>query len=436
MITQKILRIGLAACGLGLAFASRAQNPVTFQVDMNSQTAALTTNVYIRGGFNGWGTPDILTNNGAGIFSGTVSIAGTPGSVQQCKFFYYNPGETWEGGDNRQFILAGGEQTLPLTTWNVSDWPTPTNDVTFRVDMSAQILLGSWSPDGFIRVAGAFTGWGDGADLTNNPALSGSASNVYSMQLKVVGFPGATSEYKFRANGGWESPASTGGNNRVLTLAGGDQVLPLVFYNDASACDLLPQDTTVTFRLHITNGTTAIDGTVFNRATHEVKINGQFNNWNSGNWDLTLPAMVNAPMDSEYYEHTVVLPKGSTIRQTFKFGLSPQVGANIDNEAASGQDHVQYVRTLSDSYVMPIAEFGTNHAATRVESSFGDLKVGAPSGGTVPLTWLGRPCVTLQVRSSLTGGDWEDIPTSESEQSTNWPISTGSSQFFRLQKRP
>ena len=85
---------------------------------------------------------------------------------------------------------------------------------------------------------------------------------------------------------------------------------------------------------------------------------------------------------------------------------------------------------------MPYAEFGTNFAAIRVESSFGDLKVGVPSGDVVPVTWLGRPCVTLQVRSSLTGGSWLDIPTSEAEQSTNWPISTGSSQFFRLQKRP
>ena len=270
-------------------------------------------------------------------------------------------------------------------------------------------------------------------DLTNNPALSGNASNIYSTVVNLVDLPQAGFEYKFRENGNWESVAN---RSFKLLSTNGDIVLPAVFYNDASPCDLLPQDTMVTFRLHLTNGTTAIDGTVFNSATMFPKINGDFNNWNSGMWDFTLPDMSNNPLGSDYWEYTALVPKGKTLLQKFKFGFSPAVGANVDNEAGFQQDHGQYIRTLSAAYSMPHAEFGTNFAAIRVESSFGDLKVGVPSGDVVPVTWLGRPCVTLQVRSSLTGGSWLDIPTSEAEQSTNWPISTGSSQFFRLQKRP
>lgn len=415
--------------------------PVTFQVDMSSQPLA--QNVYIRGSFNGWGTGNQLAlSEVSGVYTGTVDIADSPGTVESCKFFYI-PGDKWEDAiNNRQFILAATPQTLPLTSFEVSDWPAPTNVVTFHVDMTAQVELGNFMPGDLgqtIRVAGGFTGWGDGADLTNNPAQSGNASNIYTAVLEVIGFPASALEYKFRLNGGWENPLSTGGNNRTLTLAGGDQVLPLVYYNDASICDLVLDDTTVTFSLRITNGTVATDGTVFDRATHSVRINGEFNNWNGGNWDLTLPTMNNVPLGSDNFEYATVIPKGRTLAQKFKFGIRDEVNnlpANVDNEAGFQQDHIQHIRTRETTYTMPYADFGTNFAAVRVESSFGELRIGAPVGGSVPITWLGRPCVTLQVRSSLTGGAWVDLPTTESAQSTNWPLSTGSRQFFRLQKRP
>ena len=85
---QRILGAGLAICAAGHSFA---QNPVFFQVDMTSQPSA--TNVYVRGGFNGWGTGNPLANNGSGVYTGTVDIAASPGSVQACKFFI-NPATT------------------------------------------------------------------------------------------------------------------------------------------------------------------------------------------------------------------------------------------------------------------------------------------------------------------------------------------------------
>src|SRR5689334_8354861 len=108
MIIQKTLRTVLVAGALGVALAAQGQNPVTFQVDMTSQPGA--TDVFIRGGFNGWGTPNQLTNNGSGVYTGTVDIAASPGSVQACKFFY-QPGDNWESISDRQFIIAGGAQT-------------------------------------------------------------------------------------------------------------------------------------------------------------------------------------------------------------------------------------------------------------------------------------------------------------------------------------
>lgn len=538
MIIPKSLRSGVGVSLLcGVAMALQAQNPVTFQIDMTAQSP---TSVFVRGSFNDWGNSQpawALTNNGSGIWSGTFDDTNAPGVVEACKFFY-QPGDVWENDPNRQFVLQNGGQTLPLTTFNANDWPTPlnnvtfqvdmshqvnqsafdpntgyvrvsggfngwgesidftnnpaaidsatniysqtlqiagfpgatpgnykfrapigdtwetisdrpsftltggdqtlplvywnnispftpTNPVTFQVDMTAQILTSAWTPGQPIRVAGAMTGWGDGVDLTNNPALSGNASNVYSQILPVVGNVGSTIEYKFRANFGWESPTSTGGNNRQFEIAGGAQVLPLVFYNDASVCDILQQDTTVTFVLHLTNGTTATDGTVYNGG-QGVYINGEFNGW--APWDIFLPQMVNNPIGSDYYEYTTLIPAGRTLAQKFKLSIG-----GADNEAGFGADHVQYIRTYANTYTMPAAEFGTNYASVRVEQSFGNLAIAAPSGGSLPITWLGRPCVTLQTKADLNTGLWTDLPATDSAQSTNWP-NTGT-KFFRLQKR-
>lgn len=534
-------RLCAAGLMLGAVASTRADTLVTFSVDMNAEANAILNNstVYVRGNFNNQDftllPAHAMTNDGAGTFWVTINITNAPGTLVPCKFYYNNPGDNWEDGANRQFILAAGAQTLPLTAWN-DKYPAPSQNVTFQVDMTAQVGLGNFVPGQPMRVSGVFTGWGDGADMTNNPALSGVATNIYSQTLPVSGFPGTTVdgykfranggwendpnrnfilaggdqvlplvyynnlapnvptnaitfqvdmtaqillgnftpgqfirvsgnmysptygdgvdltnnpaltgnasniystvigvianpganfEYKFRANGGWENPTSTGGNNRAFQVAGGSQVLPLVFYNDASPCDLLSEATSVTFVLRLTNGTTAVDGTVYD-GSQTVHINGEFNGW--APWDLLLPQMVNNPIGSDFYEHTTVLPAGATRAQKFKLSIG-----GADNEAPSFQDHIQYVRSSGATYTMPAAEFGTNYAAVRIEQPFGNLKVGAPSGGNIPVTWLGLPCVTLQTRASLTSGSWTDLPASDATSSTNWP-NTGS-QFFRLQKR-
>src|SRR5262249_54128437 len=151
--------------------------------------------------------------------------------------------------------------------------------------------------------------------------------------------------------------------NRNFTLAGGDQVLPLVYYSDYSLCDLLSQDTVVTFTLHLTNGTVATDGTVFD-GSQAVKINGEFNGW--ALWDALLPDMT--PIGGDLYQYTTLIPRGRGIAQNFKYSIG-----GPDNEAGYAVNHVQYIRTLASTFNFPTTEFGTNYAAIRVESSFGNL---------------------------------------------------------------
>lgn len=433
-----------------------SDNNVTFQVDMTAQVAigAYTHGQPIRvsGAFNSWGDGNDMTNNPAlsgvatNIFSCVITIAGSVGSQGGQYKFRANSG--WEndgvgagGAQNRNFTIAGGDQVLPVVYYNNIPPATPTNgNVTFRVDMTPQVLTGGFNNGtDEVRVSGGFNGWGNGDLLTNNPALPTVESNVYSVTLAITNFPNSAYSYKFRANGGWESAAIYGiGVNldRQFFLAGGDQVLPLVTYNDASLCDVLLEPTATTFVLQITNGTVGTDGTVFVKdppGTTRLFINGEFNGWQG--WNEFLPELVNNPAGSDFYEITIALPSGAPRAQKFKFGMLGATTSNLDNEAPTYADHISYIRTFGPTATMAVAQFGTNFSATRIQPSFGNLVAGPPTGGTIPITWLGGPCVTLQTRASLTTGSWVDHPATATLGSTNWP-NAGGAQMFRLQKRP
>lgn len=424
---------------VGAGVAAQAQNPVTFTVDMATEPTA--TSVYIRGEFNNWSTDNPLTNNGTGIWSTTINLPGGPGHLYACKYFY-TPGDVWESGNDRQFQLIGGAQTLPLTNkWNDKyEYPSNTLNVTFQVDMSVQVKSGSFiNGTHEVRVSGGYNGWGSGDLLTNNPAIVGNGSNIYSGTFSPTTFlvPLIEHQYnrfKFRANGGWEEPGVVnpyyGSNDRGFqTPAPGDQVLPLVFYSDASLCDVLLQETTVKFVLHLTNGTVTTTGHVFDRTNDTVHVNGEslLGSWQS--WDIFLPQLTNNPPGSDFYDQTFVIPSGRPRNQKVKYGIN-----GADNEAPMYDDHIQWIRSTNSTYTMPTVEFGTNYASVRVQQSFGDLKIGPPSGGSVAVTWLNCPCVTLQSRTNLTSAAWTDLPATDNASSTNVPLSTVE-QYFRLQKR-
>ncbi|MCX6922594.1 MAG: hypothetical protein NT154_05175, partial [Verrucomicrobia bacterium] len=352
--------------------------------------------------------------------------------------------DVWESpvstcGNNRTVTLVGGAQIVPVVYFNDDPPVLPNNNVTFQCDMTAQVVTHAFTngPDE-IRVSGSFNGWGNGDLLTNNPALYGNASNLYSAILTIGGVPGACQSYKFRSQGGWESPAASGGNNRTFQLAGGDQVLPLVYYNDASPCDLLQVDTQVTFLLQMTNGTTSADGSItFDRGVNHLYLNGEFLSWwswNTGFGGSEGPQyeLTNNPVGSDYFQQTFTIPSGRTLNMTYKYSID-----GYDNEAGFAQNHIRYVRTLSGvPYTMPTDRFGTNQGPLLVETSTSNLVIGAVSGGKIPVSWGGRQCVTLQTKPSLSGGVWTDLPATEGTSSTNWPISGNGPQFFRWKKAP
>jgi hypothetical protein len=429
---------------------------VTFQVDLAQQinTGAFvdgTSIVQARGAFDGWGgtalpstnDPTILRTNQFGsppvtivtsnVYVYTYDIAGSPGQTIDYKYHVDQgtPLDNWEApaagtGDptdnNNRFFTMGNAptQTVPTVYFNDAPYaPVVNNDVTFQVDMSSQILLGFFDPSsGSVEVRGDFNSWGGTpTPCTNNPTAPN--TNIYSAVVRIHDGVGATHQYKFwssvSANGGWETNA----NNRAMQIANTTaQTLPGVYFDDwyVSPGDVLTADTTVTFSVSMTNAV-GTDSVVFNPAVDLVLINGVPTFLP---WPISTPVLTNNPVPSIIYSVDILVPRGSFLQQSYKYSID-------GNNDEPGGNHVRYIRSTG-TYAMPMDVFGN----IVVEDSFGNFKIGPGTAGHVHLSWLGRPGVHLQVKSSLTGS-WVDHPETDGLSSAEWPIS-GSTSFFRLIK--
>jgi hypothetical protein len=292
----------------------------------------------------GWGDGADLTNNPAlsgdatNIYSTVLPVSGSPGATSGGYKFRANSG--WEDtsiGWDRTFTIAGGDQVLPVAYYEDRPPGPMTNaNITFRVDMTPQVLTGGFTNGvSAVTISGRINGWSGGDPMTNNPALSGYASNIYSTTIPLTDTVGDWQRFKFRADGGWESAPITfpeiKNNDRRFFVVGGDQVLPLYTYQDASVCDLLLQPTAVTFVLQLTNGTPDNNGVPFDKVNDLVYLNGAFLGWPA--WNTTLPEMTNNPVGSDFYEQTVVLAAGSSRAVTFKFGIAGAGHGGLDNES-------------------------------------------------------------------------------------------------------
>lgn len=426
--------------------ATQAQTLVTFQVDMTPYGSTPGT-VTINGSFNGWSGPALINTSG-NIWSNTISISDPPGTVEQCKFVADGNYEPLAA--NRQFLLGPASpptQVEPLETWGINDWPAPTNtyNVTFQVDMTPLVIFNTFTNgSSTITVSGDFEGWDDGLPLTNNPAAPDVTSNIYSgtFTMALVGFPPDTINYKFRANGGWESPASTGGNNRQATITSASQVLPLVYYNDSDVSQLVQSSTLVNFALYLPNGAVDNTGIPYQKGTDTVWINGDWLGWWGWNTGIGGSAPASAQLfessTPDVYTNSFVIPAGNSLTINYKYSVD-----QFDDENGFGTNHVRWIRSYPPSYNMPQDTWswlytpGANTTTNIVEINFGKLQNGSLTGGNLPITWYGHPGIMLQGSDKVSGGVWTDlidVTGNNGNESTNVPA-TGTSQFFRLRQK-
>ena len=427
-----------------------AQYPVnvTFAVDMSQQIALnIFTNgissVEVRGNLNGWTggaspltrDPSILRTNQYGlvtsnVYVGTFSATASTNAAMDYKYVITAGSFTgWDApsgvnsdnGGNR-FFTHDVSRALPVVDF--SDAPfAPICQSRFSVDMSAVLISDPAFNPSTVVIAGSFNGWSADVPCTNNPNAAN--TNIYSTVIPIGA--GSTIYYQFRySNGGTVYDNAPGGGNRAFVAPNlASTNVPTVFFNNIELSDLLNTDTTVTFSVSMTNAV-GTDAHVFDPNNDLVFINGDFSGWVAWNPISLAGAGLtcgNNPVGSEVYTYQKLFLKGHSRSVKYKYSIN-----GTDNEAPSGQDHFRYIRSTNGVYAMPLDTFGNQY----VEPKFGNLAIGKLAAGSLPITWLGYPGVSLQKSSSLTGS-WSTVGNTDSQSSTNWP-NGGGSQFFRLVK--
>jgi len=432
----------------------------------------------LAGGFDSWdGTQAELPLNpgmGAGVYSNSIVVA-TAGSYG---FKFQNPAGSWSdiyfgqdfgnNNNNGSFATTTSPQTLPV----VLDLPNgryligapaipPISTITFTLDMTEQVDVHNFTntvlnpedpnyglPVNSVAVAGDFIGWGTGAQLTNytilypddpNPGLK---TNWYIGAFQFQQFLPTTINWKFRVNnldGGYELPISTEGGNRQTLISQQNTVMPVILYDDLGIGDVLLSPCTVMFSLYMPDQTPIIGGGVFNKGTDVPYVNGPWMGWD---WGLDSGLVLNEVGTSDVYTNVWTFSAGNSIYVTYKYSAD-----GPDNENGQNTNHIREIRTYGSTYDFPqdvwswsipnqstILTPGLPTSDTNiVEIDFGNLAIGAPSGGNFPITWVGRPGVFLQNSGDLTSGSWSSVNGTDAAQANSWP-NNSSVQFFRLMK--
>ena len=361
------MRTAIAFSSLLLAGLALAQNPVTFQVNMNIQDTLgnfdpSTDLVVVRGSFNGWGgaNPTLTDPDVDGVYTGSYDMGDELiDTLVEYKFVIVGDVDTWEDdgmiGGNRSFTLPAGGATLDEVYFNNQDSVAPMVDVEalFRVNMEVMIANGTFDPElDWIVLRGnqeALGNWG-GAVIMDE---EGGNPGHYFLNLEFPGVEvGSNLEYKYvilqdqnEANARWESVA-----NRTITVADGwpdsdsdgfgETVLDEAWFDNTTWDDIISQDVVVHFSVDLwpvqqwfeenpgeeNYGLTSLDDVTF------VAVCGPWNNWP---WDLVPVDYQLTPTTGAWFEGDILFTQYSSSSITYKYGAN-----GSDNEAGFQADHV------------------------------------------------------------------------------------------------
>ncbi len=427
-------------------------------------------------------TPPLILSNvytaTAQITQGSSSlISGMLPATNASQDFKYviMPEGNWESSsssdsnDNgNRWFTETGNLTLPLVSF--SDQPYSIAHLTFNLDMSGVAKYDTNFIAGSVTAWGTFNGWAGGVTLNNS--LTAQNTNLYSATVTVG--EGAPYTVQFRYTnaytGAWVydygqdgGPNSANNNNYRHTfdfpVTGAPIYTNLNYYfNDLAPDDYLPQDTAVQFSVDM-NGAVGNDGHAFVIGTDNVYINGMFAGatpsqpsptagtsqlwyeWSGGVNLVTAPAGYQMIQEGSttIFTNTIILPAGTPVALSYQYGIDPGMyyGGPVEDEATSSLVHYRGVRsTQFNPYVMPVDTFSTNpyvepffstgNIGANGSLSGGNLTVGTPVAGKIPVSWLGRPGANLQSAISL-NGPWQNLPATDG---TNWTVGSSSTNGF------
>lgn len=286
--------------------------------------------------------------------------------------------------------------------------------VTFQVNMSAQVALGNFDPaSGTVSAAGGFNGWATSASPL---APSPGDPNIWTGTFDVTGDPGSTAEYKFVLNDStWEGNVGPGGpnGNRTFTIADTDQTLPVVFFNNVTSGSTVTSD--VTFQVDM-SVQIALGG--FDPAVSTVSVAGEFNGWSAS--DLMLTQSVSDP---DLWVGTRTLTGAANSTVLYKFVMN---GGNWEGNVGPGGAQNRALTLTSVAQTLPPVFFNN-------VNNVGQVSLGAISGGQLTLSWGAGPLIRLQTATDLVGSAWQDIPNTLGQGTATVPVPVGPGRaFFQL----
>lgn len=411
--------IAVLALALGSVWMASAVQ-VTFKVDMSIQDQLGTFTpgvdaVQVAGSFNGWTPGDgvLADPEEDNIYEGTFEITG------DIQYKYVYGGEGWEangvgpdGANDRQLTLPGGDTVLDVVFFNNVNTLPSTRNVTFQLNLSVQEGLGNFDAlNDFVQVAGGFNGW---STITSELTQSAGDPDVYDGTFSVAGAVGEAVDYKFvlatfSSGDVWENNdvGPGGAQNRQVVLEAGDQLLPVVYFNNLESA---PTAHPVTFQVNMA-AQMALGN--FAEGANTVGVGGTFNNWGVPDF---FPLAAD-PAEPTIYKGTADIVAGAGSLVSFQYVLDTgavwedAVGNRTFNLEESGQ-------TLDPAYWNNVDELGTLTTER--------------TGDQVEASWTPGPMVRLQMGTGPgIAASWTDVPNTQGESNATVTVTTDET-YLRL----
>ena len=256
---------------------------VTFGVRMNIKMLEGTFQpgsgdiVRVAGSFNDWGnsTDTLSDGDGDSIYTFTRSIA--TGSIDYKFLKTLRGGSDWEGGNNRNYTVVSGAQTVPTVYFDYDSVYTPPVNapVTFQVNMRVKMLEDTFLPGSgdYVRVAGSFNDWGNSTDTLSD----GDGDSVYTKTISLL--ENQLLQYKFLkipARGqDWED-----GGNREYTVPIGGGTVPVAYFNYDSVVNT-PVTANILWNINMAAFETL--GWFNPTLGDSMQVRGAFQGWGNGN---------------------------------------------------------------------------------------------------------------------------------------------------------
>ncbi len=215
--------------------------------------------------------------------------------------------------------------------------------VTFRVDMSHQVTLGTFVNGSYpVTASGTFNSWGKSFVLTNNLANT----NIFEGTVDVAGAAGSIVEFKFVFNDGGEKWESVSPPNRYFFLEGSPMTLPTVYYDDAwGGTTPIP----ILFQVNMSAQQAAGN---FDPINDLVEVRGAFNGWSTGT------VLTNTPGNPNVYQTSVDFTSPPGAQFEYKFVIKKPASDTWESRSSGRpSDYNRYVVTSAGSQTLPVVFF-------------------------------------------------------------------------------